>query len=68
MAQALPKETASEQPIFVSVEETSRLTNLGRTNIFALIREGKLKTVKYGRRRLVVRSSIDELIERLAEA
>ncbi len=60
--------TFQEKPVFVSVDETVRLTGLGRTNVFDLIKEKKLKTVKKGPRRLVVRASINDLVQTLAES
>jgi excisionase family DNA binding protein len=37
-------------------------TNLGRTTVFALIKEGKLRSVKVGRRRMVPAAALDEFI------
>ncbi len=50
------------EPITVTIEETKRATGLGHTTIYALIGEGKLKTVKVGRRTLVKTKSIRELL------
>jgi predicted DNA-binding transcriptional regulator AlpA len=43
---------------YVSVAETMRLTDLGRTTIYDLIAREKLESRKVGKRRLVVRRSI----------
>jgi excisionase family DNA binding protein len=50
------------KPVSATVDDTCRITGLGRTKIYELIAEGKLKTVAIGRRRLVLYSSIEELI------
>jgi excisionase family DNA binding protein len=52
-------------PILVTVPEAIRLTGLGRTKIFELIREAKLKSVTVGRRRLI---RFDSIAARAGEA
>ncbi len=49
-------------PLAVQLNDTSRITGLGRTKIYELIARGKLKTVAIGRRRLVLYSSIEALL------
>ena len=49
--------------VAVSIEEAAEALSLGRTKIYELIRQGHLKTTKIGRRRLVLVSSILELVE-----
>jgi hypothetical protein len=46
---------------YVSVAETMRLTDLGRTKIYELLAHDQLQSVKVGKRRLVVRRSISAL-------
>jgi hypothetical protein len=46
---------------YVSVAETMRLTDLGRTKIYDLIAHDQLQSVKVGKRRLVLRRSISSL-------
>lgn len=48
--------------LVLSINETSRVLNLGRTSIYALINQGRLQTVKLGSRTLVKTSSIMALI------
>jgi len=50
------------KPLLVSITETAEALNLGRTSIYALINEGKLETLKMGRRRLVTVASIKHLV------
>lgn len=50
--------------ITTSINDTAKALGLGRTSIYALIREGRLETVKLGRRTLIKVESIRKLIER----
>ena len=54
----------SEERLASITETRQRLGGIGRTKVYELI-ESDLETVKIGRRRLVVSSSIDRLVERL---
>jgi excisionase family DNA binding protein len=51
------------KPISVTVQEARKLTGLGNTLIYELIKEGKLKSVAVGRRRLILYSSIERLLQ-----
>jgi excisionase family DNA binding protein len=50
------------EPIATSINGAARALSLGRTSIYALIKEGRLATVKLGRRTLVTTASIRALI------
>lgn len=50
-------------PIATSVNDAAKALSLGRTSIYALIRKGRLQTVKLGRRTLVRVESIHRLLE-----
>ncbi len=50
------------QPITTTINDTAKALGLGRTSIYALIREGRLEAVKIGRRTLVKVDSIRRLI------
>jgi excisionase family DNA binding protein len=50
------------EPIVASINDTAKALSLGRTSIYQLIREGRLETVKMGRRTLVRIESIRRLI------
>jgi excisionase family DNA binding protein len=46
----------------VSIEETCRLLSIGRTLVYQLISQRRLKTIKVGARKLVLMSSIYDLL------
>lgn len=50
------------EPIATSVKEAAKAMSLGRTSIYALIKEGRLHTVKLGRRTLIRVDSIHALL------
>ena len=41
------------QPLLITIEETMKITRLGRTKIYALIRQEGLPVHRFGRRTLV---------------
>lgn len=47
----------------VSVKQAAKALSLGRTSVYALIKEGRLKTAKLGRRTLVTTASIRQLVD-----
>ncbi len=51
------------QPVSTTIADACRITGLGKSTIYELIREGKLKAVAVGRRRLVLFTSIMALVE-----
>jgi excisionase family DNA binding protein len=52
-------------PMLVTVEEAAVLLRIGRTTAYELVMSGKLKSVKVGRRRLVVRDGIRDYVGEL---
>lgn len=46
-----------------SINEAANALSLGRTSIYVLINEGRLETIKIGRRRLIKVDSIQRLLE-----
>ena len=51
------------EPIATSINDAAKALSLGRTSIYALIREGRLETIKLGRRTLVRIASIRRLLD-----
>ena len=50
------------EPIALSINDTAKVLSLGRTSIYALIREGRLETIKLGSRTLVKMASVRRLL------
>ena len=50
-------------PITTTLDGAKAASGLGKTKIFELIRDGKLETVKVGRRTLVKTASLRRLLE-----
>lgn len=46
------------------IDEVAELTGLGRTTIFALLKQGDLRRVKIGARTLILASDVDALLQR----
>ncbi|MBP7136170.1 MAG: helix-turn-helix domain-containing protein [Sphingomonadaceae bacterium] len=56
------------KPITVSIKKFCKLTGVGRSTAFSLIREGEIDAVRIGRRKtLVTYASVEKLIERNAQ-
>ena len=49
--------------IAASINDTAKALSLGRTSIYALIRDGKLDTFKLGRRTLIKVESVRRLLD-----
>ncbi len=52
--------------VLMSVEEVAEMLSLGRTVVYRLIMGNDVRSVKIGRRRRIVVSSLDEDVARLA--
>ena len=50
-------------PLAYSIAESCRVTSLGRTRIYELIKQGRLQTRKIGKRTLIPAASLHSLIE-----
>lgn len=51
------------EPLAYSVSEACRVSSLGRTRLYQLIREGRLEVRKIGKRTLIPAASLRALIE-----
>jgi excisionase family DNA binding protein len=54
--------------LLVSVEQAACMLGIGRTRMFELVMSRAITSVKIGRRRLVVRRSLEEFIQCLVAA
>jgi len=52
-------------PLLLTVEEAAILLRLGRTRTYELVMAGSIRSVKVGRRRLVIRAGLDDFVARL---
>ena len=55
--------TTVVMPLALSVDEACQASRLGRTRIYELINNGRLKSIKLGRRRLIHAESLYLLIQ-----
>jgi hypothetical protein len=55
-------ELRGARPLTVTVAMTKKLSGLGNTTIWALIKTRKLKSISVGRRRLIVFDSLQKLL------
>lgn len=53
--------------LLLTVEEAANLLRLGRTQTYELVMLGNIQSVKIGRRRLVVRDSLQNFISHLLD-
>jgi excisionase family DNA binding protein len=58
----------TSEALTVSVPEAARLIGIGTTTAWELVHTGRLRTVRLGRRVLVPRSAIRELLGEADEA
>lgn len=54
------------EPLTITIDGVRKATGLGTTTIYSLINQGKLETVKVGRRTLVKTASIRALVDQAA--
>lgn len=50
-----------------TIEETTKITGLGRTKLYEELKSGRLKGVKAGRRTLILHTSIQQWLENLED-
>lgn len=54
-------------PLAYSVADAARALGIGRTQLYAEIREGRLRAIKRGRRTLIRRRDAEAWLDRLAD-
>lgn len=50
------------KPLALSVKDACRAIGVGNTTLWKLIGDGRLKTITIGRKRLVIYSSLEDLV------
>jgi excisionase family DNA binding protein len=55
-------EGGGPKPLAVTVKKACKLIGVGNTTMYELIRDGRVKTTTIGRRRLVIYSSLEEMV------
>jgi excisionase family DNA binding protein len=63
---AMEREIPAIQPITVGAKDAAAMTGLSRATIWNMIKDGRLSSVRIGRRTLVRVSSIEALLEQAA--
>jgi excisionase family DNA binding protein len=53
---------AGARPLTVTVSTAKKISGLGNTTIWALIKARKLESINVGRRRLIVYASLEKLL------
>ena len=66
--EGLTMNAPSETRLLLRVDEAGRRLNLGRTVMYELIRSGRLRSVKVGKRRLIPTSALVEFVDQLGGA
>jgi excisionase family DNA binding protein len=56
---------ASEERLLLTVEAAAERLNIGRTMMFALIKDGEVESVQIGRLRRVPATALDDFVDRL---
>lgn len=51
------------EPVAISVNSAARTLGIGRTSIYALLKDGRLDAIKIGRRTLLTTASIRKLAQ-----
>jgi excisionase family DNA binding protein len=55
-------ETGSAKPLAVTVKRACELIGVGNTTMYELIHDGRVKTIRIGRRRLVIYHSLEKVV------
>ena len=69
MAIDIPANEAAvvQLPLLITMMETATLLRLGRTQTYELVMSGRISSVTIGRRRLILRASVEEFVHKLFE-
>lgn len=64
---SLSKEPPPPAAVAMTVATAISVLGVGKTKLYELLTAGDLQAIRIGRRRLILRESIDALVERLRE-
>ena len=59
---------APVEPLLYNTTDAAMMLGIGRTNLYMLLRDGSLRSVTIGTRRLVPRRELEAYVARLLEA
>ncbi|MFN0191845.1 MAG: excisionase family DNA-binding protein [Aestuariivirga sp.] len=57
-----PKLPTPAKPVGMSFEQARHYTGLGRSTLYKLAKQGRIEIRKVGRRSLLIRTQLDELV------
>lgn len=56
------------EPVAYSINDAAAASGLGRTTVYGLLKAGMLKRVKIGARTVILRSDLEQFLNRAASA
>lgn len=63
-----PMHRNAAEKLALTVPEAALLSSLGQTSLYKAIKEGRLRTRKYGTRTIITRADLASFLESLPEA
>ena len=57
----------TEPAMLFAITEAALILGIGRTNVYALLKQGQLRSVKIGGRRLIPRSALEDFVQGLQQ-
>ena len=58
-------QTTNEPAMLFAITEAAVILGIGRTNVYALLKRGELRSVKIGGRRLIPRQALEDFVQDL---
>ncbi len=55
----------NEPAMLFAITEAATILGIGRTNVYALLKRGELRSVKIGGRRLIPRAALEAFVDEL---
>jgi excisionase family DNA binding protein len=57
-----PNSDLQSAPLAVSVKKACELIDVGQTTMWAMIRDGRVSSIKIGKKRLIIYKSLEQLL------